>query len=82
MASEPACLPYIFPYIKELRQSGDAPEKILEVYEMIVGYLKIEREAKLGQSKIAEQKNVRKEIREFWSRIFWELVGNSCISRL
>jgi len=47
MVKNPACLAYLFPYIRELRQSGNAAEKILEFYQMIVGYLESTQEAKV-----------------------------------
>jgi hypothetical protein len=82
MANNPGCLGYIFPYIEELRQSGNAPEKILKLYQMIVGYLERTREAKVGQSKMVE-KTMRKGTSESWSGNFWGLVfGNLCISQL
>jgi hypothetical protein len=56
MAKNPDCLAYIFPYIRELRKSGNAPEKILEIYQMIVGYLERRQEAEVVQSaKIGEK---------------------------
>jgi hypothetical protein len=48
MVKNPACLAYLFPYIRELRQSGNAAEKILEFYQMIVGYPESTQEAKVG----------------------------------
>jgi hypothetical protein len=81
MAKTPACLAYIFPYTQELRQSGNAPGKILDFYQMIVGYLEITQEAKFGQSERVKEKTMREHISESWYGNVWGLVfGNFCIS--
>lgn len=83
MAETPACLPYLFPYIRELRQSRKAAEKILEFYQMTMGYLASTQGAKVGQVERAKEEIMERGISESRYRYFWELVfGNLCTSCL
>ncbi|KAL5313247.1 hypothetical protein ACEPPN_018980 [Leptodophora sp. 'Broadleaf-Isolate-01'] len=58
VADNPACLTPMYLYIRDLRLSGNAPEKILEYHQMIVGFLRRARGLDSGLSKKLEGKKL------------------------
>ncbi|PVH69924.1 hypothetical protein DL98DRAFT_521914 [Cadophora sp. DSE1049] len=51
--------PPMYPYIRDLRRSGNAPEKILEYYQMIVGFLQKARGPNSGPREKLEGKELK-----------------------
>lgn len=81
MAEEPFCLPLIFPYIVELRRSGDAPDKMLEIFHLLVRYFGGRQEAKAGKDAEVGEKEIGEGTSKSWHEILWERVlYNLCIS--
>jgi hypothetical protein len=77
---EEACLPLIFPYIMELRRSGNAPDKLLAAFQF-VGYFGRRKEVEVGQSVVVGEKAGREGTSESWHGILWKLLlYNFCIS--
>jgi hypothetical protein len=76
---EKACLPLIFPYLVELRQSGYTLDKLLAAFQF-VGYFG-RREVEAGQSAVVEEKAGKEGTSESWHGILWNRLSyNICIS--
>lgn len=79
MAKE-ACLPLIFPYLVELRRSGNASDKLVTAFQF-VGFFGRRKEAEARPNAIVEEKTDRDGTSESWHRILWKsLLYNFCIS--
>jgi hypothetical protein len=53
--TEEACLSLIFPYLVELRRSGNAPDKLLAAFQF-VGYFGRRKEVDVGQNAVTREK--------------------------
>jgi hypothetical protein len=77
--AEEACLPFIFPYLVELRRSGNATDKLVAALQF-VGYLGERNNIKLGKCAVVGEKDGREGISESWLGTFWKrLFCNFCI---
>ena len=78
--AEEACLPLIFPYLVELRRSGNAPDKLAAAFQF-VGFFGRRKEAEVGPNTVQGEKTRREGTSESWHGILWKsLLYNFCIS--
>ena len=79
MAKE-ACLPLIFPYLVDLRRSGNAPEKLIAAFQF-VGFFGRRKEPELRPNTVVGEEADRVGMGESWHGIFLKsLWHNFCIS--
>lgn len=78
--AEEACLPFILPYLWELRRSGNALNKLLAAFQF-VGCLGRRQEVEVRQNAEVREKAVRDGTSESWHGNLWKrLLYNFCIS--
>jgi hypothetical protein len=77
MTENAGCFQYLFPLFAELRQSRNAPNKIMELFQFVTYF------GRRGQDVLydGEKPVVRDGARESWFGILWKSLScNFCIS--
>jgi hypothetical protein len=78
MAETTPCLPFLFPYVAELRRSKNASSKLMALFVLFLGYFG-RREEEVEQD--VEKQVIREGTSESWYGILWmSLPYNFCIS--
>jgi hypothetical protein len=77
MAENTRCLPFLFPGVAELRQSKNASSKIMQLFQYLGYFGRLEEEVEQD----VEKQVVREGASESWYGIIWKSFSyNFCIS--